>query len=102
MQTRLPYDLAPSRKQPLTLSAAIGLFTSIEAYAQTGAACDAWKHGEFFKAATVADVERCLKTGADPNDGAHLGRTPLHTAAIFTDNPAVIAVCQRRSENARE
>ena len=50
----------------VTLSAAIGLFTSIAAYAQTGAACDKWNTEEFFKAGNVADVDRCLKSGADP------------------------------------
>ena len=51
----------------VTLSVAVGLFTSIEPYAQNGTACDAWNTEEFFKAANVADVERCLKAGTDPN-----------------------------------
>jgi len=76
----------------VTLSAAVGLLASIEAYAQSGAAGCAWRHHpEFFKAATVAEVERCLKAGTDPNAGAELGWTLLHSAAIHSPNPAVIA-----------
>ena len=75
----------------VTLSAAIGLFTSIAAYAQTGAACDKWNTEEFFKAANVADMDRCLKGGADPNVRTGNGLTPLHFAAENNDNPVVAA-----------
>ena len=75
----------------VTLSAAIGLFTLVAAYAQTGAACDAWNTGEFFKAANVADVDRCLEAGADLNARTGNGSTPLHYAAANNDNPAVVA-----------
>ena len=76
----------------LALSTAIGLFTSSEAYAQTGVACLGWNTGNFFEKANVADVERCLKAGADPNDGAHLGWTRLHAAASVSASPAVITI----------
>ena len=47
--------------------------------------CTRW----IYPFATVNDVTHCLKAGADPN--ARFGRkTPLHWAASYNSNPAVI------------
>ena len=57
----------------------------------SGAGCENWNTKEFFKTATVKRVTTCLQAGADPkvrDDAA--GGTPLHWAARFNDNPAVI------------
>ncbi len=53
--------------------------------------CDTWNSQEFFSQATAEDVEKCVQGGADPEAGDVLGRTPLHHAAAFNDNPDVTA-----------
>ena len=42
--------------------------------------CANWNTRDFFKAAEVSDVIRCLEAGADPNERADGGWTPLHFA----------------------
>ena len=65
--------------------------------------CDKWNTGEFFKAADVATVVRCLKT-EEVNAGDKYGNTPLHKAAYYTRNPKVITVLLQAGAdlNARE
>ena len=53
--------------------------------------CTNWNSNEYFEAATAADVTDCLRSGADLEARTEDGLTPLHWAARFTDNPAVIA-----------
>ena len=53
--------------------------------------CDAWNAVEFFKAADLADVDRCLEAGADPSAPNEKGFTPLIGAAAFNENAAIIA-----------
>ena len=53
--------------------------------------CQAWNTIGFFEEASVADVSRCLKAGADVNVRSEHGFMPLHFAARHTEFPAVIA-----------
>ena len=53
--------------------------------------CANWNSNEYFEAATAADVTDCLRSGADPKARSEGGLTPLHWAAWFNENPAVIA-----------
>ena len=46
---------------------------------------------DFFGTTDVAGVERCLMAGADPNAQDGDGKTPLHRAAHWNENSAVIA-----------
>ena len=50
--------------------------------------CEDWNTGFFFWQASVEDVARCLKAGADPNARDDDGETPLHNAV--SGKPAVI------------
>lgn len=54
--------------------------------------CEGWNTQEFFRAATATAVRNCLAAGVDVN-ARHAGSsyTPLHYAARFSANPAVIA-----------
>ena len=52
--------------------------------------CDTWNSKEFFSQATVEDIERCVQGSSDPEAGDERGRTPLHFAVAFNENPDVI------------
>ena len=54
--------------------------------------CEEWNTREFIRVATVADVKRCLRTGADPNATGDEHLTPLHLAAGFNADPALVEV----------
>ena len=55
------------------------------------AECEGWNTSEFFERVTVAGVQVCLEIGADVNArDDEYDATPLHNAAWFNDNPAVI------------
>ena len=51
--------------------------------------CEQWNSKEFFEHANVAVVSRCLKT-VSPNARDEDQYTPLHRAAEYNENPAVI------------
>ena len=71
------------------------LAASVLALAGQGLAqgCEGWNTSLFFLSATPAEVESCLAAGAEVNARATvLGHTPLHLAAQFNNNPAVIEV----------
>ena len=46
--------------------------------------------GQTWEPATVDTVSECLNAGADVNARNEYGRTPLHYAARFSENPEVI------------
>ena len=54
------------------------------------ASCAEWNTRAFFESATLEKVRSCLAAGADVNAQGDNGWTPLHLAAWFTDNPAII------------
>ena len=57
-----------------------------------GVSCDDWNTQKFFKRADGADVARCVKAGEDPKSrSVFSGDAPLHYAAAYATNPAVIA-----------
>lgn len=49
-----------------------------------------WNTMTFFETATVTGVAACLNAGADPNEQDRWGYTPLHFAAAFNSDPAII------------
>ncbi len=53
--------------------------------------CEKWGTIAFWQTAILESVVDCLKAGADPNTQNEDGDTPLHTAARFNDNRAVIS-----------
>ena len=66
--------------------------------------CEPWNTLAYFHAATVESVTACLGDGADPNARDDDKATPLHWAARFTEDPAVIeALLQAGADpNARD
>ncbi len=55
--------------------------------------CGQWNSSEYFKEATLESVTTCLAAGADPQARTTgLESTPLHFAAWYNDDPAVIEV----------
>ena len=66
--------------------------------------CEPWNTRPYFRTATVESVTACLGDGNDPNARDKWRRTPLHWAAAFTENPAMIeALLQAGADpNARD
>ena len=54
--------------------------------------CDDWGSRAFFESAAFATVADCLDAGADVHARNDTGDTPLHVAALWNGNPAVITV----------
>ncbi|MCY4119322.1 MAG: ankyrin repeat domain-containing protein [Acidobacteria bacterium] len=54
--------------------------------------CRMWHTDVFFETATVEAVQACLAVGADPNGRGRSEQTPLHRAARFGEDPAVVEV----------
>lgn len=52
--------------------------------------CDDWNTESFFRRAGVGDIARCLKAGARLNVRDKSWNRPLHYAAKYNGNPAVI------------
>ena len=73
----------------LAVAAIAGVLTA-PVHAQVD--CADWNTKAFFEASEASEVTRCLQAGADPNARDERGWTPLHHAARYNANPAVIAV----------
>ncbi len=52
--------------------------------------CELWNTEAFWKIATVLEVTDCLEAGTDPSARDEARMTPLHAAARFNENSAVI------------
>ena len=52
--------------------------------------CEPWNTRPYFRTATVESVTACLGDGNDPNARDKWRYTPLHWAAAFNQDPAVI------------
>ena len=76
----------------IQIVAVISLCLTVLAALMAATDCADWNSSKYFQVAGVEHVAACLASGADPNarDGRH-GETPLHGAAEFNKNPAVIA-----------
>ena len=76
----------------ILIAAAIAAAASAALSAQQGSKCKGWLTEEFFRKATAAKVAACLDGGANPLARAPYSSdsTPLHLAARFSTNPAVI------------
>ena len=73
------------------ITAICGLCLLFAAAPALGADCNAWNTKAFFETATMEVVTNCIWSGADPNARDEFDRTPLHFAASWNHNPAVIA-----------
>ena len=52
--------------------------------------CRKWSTKKFFRKATVEEVTACLAAGSDPMARGKSKHAPLHYAAMYNENPAVI------------
>ena len=60
--------------------------------AQATPSCEEWNTKEYFQTATVENVTACLDAGADPMARNENSITPLHYAARYNENSAVVQV----------
>ena len=59
---------------------------------QAAVSCKGWNAEEYFERVPLDQVTACLDTGVDLEARDDSGSTPLHRAAIHTENPAVVEV----------
>ena len=81
-----PWDYARDREG---LKGSDGYSRLSEAQA-AAADCSGWNRREFFRSATSELVAGCLTAGTEVNARDRRDITPLHYAALLTDDPAVI------------
>ena len=70
------------------VSVLLGFLTVVAA--QRTPSCEEWNTKEYFQTAALKEVTTCLDNGADPKAEDRYEDTPLHRAANYNDNPAVI------------
>ena len=58
---------------------------------QMAVICKGWDTEEYFKTATLEEVNACLDTGVDLNERDDAGATPLHRA-VYNANPDIVIV----------
>ena len=72
----------------VVVSVLLGFLTVVAA--QRTPSCEEWNTKEYFQTATVENMTACLDAGADLEAREVDGVTPLHWAAMFNANPAVL------------
>lgn len=80
------------RCRTIGIAAVLFVMGLVPAPAVAGPDCSEWNTAEFFEKATVADVTRCLKAGADPNARDENDFFPLAWAVLSNENPAATKV----------
>ena len=70
------------------VSVLLGFLTVVAA--QRTPSCEEWNTKEYFQTATVENVTACLDAGADVAAKTVDGHTPLHRAAEYNENPAIV------------
>ena len=73
------------KAQLLIALAALALTAQVAA-----AECTEWNTLAFFQSTTLEEVIDCLNAGAEVTPRDESGRTPLHDAAFFDTDPAII------------
>ena len=69
------------------------IFELLQAAVQTASQdCKLWNTKRYFQGAPPESVTACLGAGSDPRGKDAAGITPLHRAATYNENPAVIQV----------
>ena len=72
----------------------LGCFTA-PTHGQQSVDCKNWNTNKFFEKATVENVTACINAGADLEARDKWKYTPLHLAAAFNQDPAVIEALLR-------
>ena len=54
------------------------------------AGCELWNTEQYFKSASLENVKACLEAGADVAASTEDGHTPLHMAAQYNEDPAIV------------
>lgn len=92
--TRKP-DVAkqPRQKELTTTDSSVSHVPQVNTKSSAeGVNCENWGELSFFTNADIADVNRCLQTGADPNARGERGSTPLARAVIEGNAETVVAL----------
>ncbi|MYI44949.1 MAG: hypothetical protein F4123_00895 [Gemmatimonadetes bacterium] len=94
---RTPLHWALGRDKPRVVATLLELGAAPDAQDDSGSVadptgCDRWRTRTFFHIAATDIVAACLDAGADVNALSGGGSTPLHLAAAWASDPAVVAL----------